>query len=158
MRMVDADQVHAAIARRLVGLQQVFGTQFIACRLRAFEGIVQRDRLADILSVAIDRAQHCAAALVRIRAARMGDHRLPRFSFDADHSSSQKCSERYFSALSQSTVTMMPVSPREAMPFATIVAACTLQPEEIPTSRPSSRASRRTIAYASSVSIHRFSS
>src|SRR5689334_11564506 len=124
--MIDADQVHAAFPSRLVRLQQILGPQFVTRSLRALESIFQRDGFAHVLCAIVDRAQHGAAALVRIRLARVGDHRLPRFAIDADHSSSQKCSERYFSALSQSTVTMMPASPRSTRPRATTVAACTL--------------------------------
>src|SRR5262250_454012 len=64
------------------------------------------------------------------------------------HHSSQNFSVRYFSAPSGQTVTMMPL----VRPFATCSTALTAAPDEIPAITPSSRASRRTIANASSLS------
>src|SRR5690349_11886295 len=134
MRVVDADEVHAPGTRRFVGGEQILGPQFVTRRLRPLECVLESDSFTNVLVLAVDGAQHGAAALVRIGLARMGQHGLPRVGIDADHSSSQKCSERYFSALSQRTVTMMPGSPREARSRATTVAAWTLQPDEMPTS------------------------
>jgi cysteine synthase B len=62
-----------------------------------------------------------------------------------------KLSFRYFSAPSGNTVTMMPRS----RPFATSSIAATAAPDEMPASRPSSRARRRTMRYARSVPIRR---
>src|ERR1700688_2451008 len=66
--------------------------------------------------------------------------------------SSQKPSERYLSAPSQRTVTMVPAAPRGTS-SATASAAATLAPAETPTRNPTSRARRHTIAYAASVAI-----
>src|SRR5260370_320551 len=57
----------------------------------------------------------------------------------------QEFSLRYFPALSHRMVPMVADSPRAAISRASRVAAYTLQPEEIPTSSPSSRARRRTM-------------
>src|ERR1019366_7940973 len=145
MRVIDPDEVHVPFPGGLVGGQQVRGPQFISGGLRALEGVFQRDGLADGFRVALSRAQHGAAALVRVTCTGMGHHGGPGFGFDADHSWSQKFSLRYFSALSHRMVTMVALSPRAAISRARRVAAYTLQPEEIPTSRPSSLARRRTM-------------
>src|ERR1035438_1083209 len=186
MRVIDADEVHVAFPCGPIGGQEVLGTEFVAGGLCALEGVFQRDGLAHGFCVAVCRAQHGAAALVGIAGTRVGHHGGPGFGFDADHSWSQNFSLRYFSALSQRMVTMVALSPRAASSRARSVAAYTLlsqrmvtmfapspraassrarsvaaytlQPDEIPTSRPSSLARRRTIRYASSVSIHRLPS
>src|SRR5450755_2719150 len=141
MRMVDTDQVHISFAGSLVGGQQVLRAQFVTCGLRSLEGILQRQGDTYLLPLTVGRAEHGAAALAGISLAGMRHHGRPGFGFDADHSSSQKCSLRYLSALSHNTVTIIAASPRSTAWRATTVAACTLQPEEMPTSRPSSRAS-----------------
>src|SRR5581483_2690952 len=146
MRVIDTDQIHFTLARGFVGRQQVFRSQFISSRLCAHEGVFQRHGDAHQFRAVIGGAEHGAAALVGVGFSRVGDHGRPGFRFDPNHYSSQKCSLKYFSALSHKTVTMMAVSPRSANSRANSVAACTLHPEEIPTSRPSSRARRRTMA------------
>src|SRR5258708_5748481 len=143
--MINADQVHLSFPGSLIGSQQVLGAEFITSRLRALESVLQHDRLADNLCFAVGGAKHGPAALVRIARTGMGHHDGPGFGFDADHSWSQKFSLRYFSALSHRMVTMVADSPRAAISRASRVAAYTLQPEDIPTSRPSSRARRRTM-------------
>src|SRR5271157_501291 len=145
VRMVDADQIHTALARRAVGGLEIRGPQLIALGLRAFKGVWQRHGCHYALRVALRRAQHRAYALVGVRLARVRHHGCPGFRLDADHYSSQKCSLRYFSALSHSTVTIMAGSPLPASSRPSSVEACTLQPEEMPTSSPSSRARRRTM-------------
>src|SRR5208283_1670668 len=97
------------------------------------KGVLQRHCRHYALRVAVEGAQHGADTLVRIRLARVRHHRCPGFGFNADHYSSQKCSLRYFSALSHSTVTIIAGSPRPANSRASSVEACTLQPEEMPT-------------------------
>src|SRR5258708_7657064 len=143
--MINADQVHLSLPGGLIGGQQILGAEFVARCLRAFEGVLQRDRFTHDFCFAVGSAKHGAAALVRIARTGMGHHHGPGFGFDADHSWSQKFSLRYFSALSHRMVTMVADSPRAAISRASRVAAYTLQPEEIPTSRPSSRARRRTM-------------
>src|ERR1017187_1220150 len=145
VRMVDADQIHVALAGRAVGGREIRGPQLVALGLRAFKCVLQRHGYRYTLRVAVDQAQHGADTLVGIRLARVRHHGCPGFGLDADHYSSQKCSLRYFSALSHSTVTIMAGSPRCARSRASSVEACTLQPEEMPTSSPSSRARRRTM-------------
>src|ERR1035438_8249701 len=145
VRVVDADQIHVALAGGAVGGQQIRGPQLIALGLRAFKGVLQRHGYHNALRAAVDGAQHCAHTLVGIRLARVRHYGCPGFGLDADHYSSQKCSLRYFSALSHSTVTIIAGSPRPARSRASSVEACTLQPEEMPTSSPSSRARRRTM-------------
>src|ERR1019366_7066056 len=145
MRVIDPDEVHVPFPGGLIGGQQVRGPKLIAGGLRAVEGVFQRDGLAHRLGVALGRAQHGAAALVRVTATGVGHHGGPGVGVDADHSWSQKFSLRYFSALSHRMVTMVAFSPRAAISRARRVAAYTLQPEEIPTSRPSSLARRRTM-------------
>src|SRR5580700_6322481 len=44
VRVVDADQRHSPLARRLIGRQKVFAAQLIVARLLAREGIVERRR------------------------------------------------------------------------------------------------------------------
>src|SRR5271169_4068734 len=66
MRMVDADQVHAALARLLLGGVQILRTQLVARVLRSVVGVLERDRFADQLAFVQVRADHGAAALVRI--------------------------------------------------------------------------------------------
>src|SRR6516165_4694733 len=132
MRVVDADQVHLAFAGGLVGGQKVFGAKLVACGLRAFEGVLQGDGVDHDFGFAVGGTQHGAAALIRIARLGVGHHGGPGRGLDTDHSSSQKCSLRYFSALSQSTVTMVAVSPSSAISRARSVAAWTLQPEEMP--------------------------
>jgi len=144
--MVDADQLHAPLARRPVGGQQVFGPQFIPLPLFARERVLQRQRLAHILCAIRGGPEHGATALVGIGAARVRQHDLPRFWRNPNHASSQKGSLRYLSALSHNTVTMVALWPRALTSRATISAAWTLQPDEMPTSKPSSRAKRRTMA------------
>src|SRR5450759_2625646 len=145
MRMINADEVQMKFPGGLIGSQQVRGAEFVAGGLRAFEGVLQRDGLAHRFCVALGRAEHGAAALVRVAGAGVGHHGVPGFGFDADHPWSQKFSLRYFSALSQRMVTIVARSPQAAISRASRVAAYTLQPEEIPTSRPSSFARRRTM-------------
>src|SRR5450759_3342786 len=145
MRVIDADEVHLTFPGGLIGGQEVRGAEFIAGGLRAFERVLDRDGLAHDFCVALGGAQHGAAALVGVTGTGVGHHGGPGFGFDADHSSSQKFSLRYFSALSHRMVTMVADSPRAAISRARTVAAYTLQPEEMPTSRPSSRARRRTM-------------
>src|SRR5262245_21584930 len=67
------------------------------------------------------------------------------------HQSFQNFSVRYFSAPSGQTVTMMPV----LRPLATCNTAETAAPDEIPAITPSSRARRRTMSNASSLSTRR---
>src|SRR5260370_36722737 len=141
--MINADQVHLSFPGGLIGSQQVLGAEFVASRLRAFEGILQSDRFTHDFCFAVGGAKHRAAALVRRARTGMSHHDGPGFGFDADHSWSQKFSLRYFSALSHRMVTMVADSPRAAMSRASRVAADTLQPDDVPTSRPSSRARRR---------------
>src|SRR6185437_349357 len=147
MRMVDPDQVHFAVARFAVGAQQIFGTQLIARGLRAGRRVFERDGVDDGLFVTIDRADHRAAAFVRISGLRVVHHFAPGLAFNRNHQSfsSQKCSLRYLSAPSQRMVTITPRLPASCSSFAIWSAACTLPPAEMPTSRPSSRAMRRTI-------------
>src|ERR1035441_6637919 len=145
MRVINTNEVHVPFPGGLIGGQQVRGAEFIAGGLRAFEGVFERDGLAHDLGVAVTGAEHGAAALVRVTGTGVGHHGGPGFRFDADHSWSQKFSLRYFSALSHRMVTMVALSPRAAISRARRVAAYTLQPEEIPTSRPSSLARRRTM-------------
>src|ERR1019366_1111516 len=145
MRVIDADEVHVAFPCGLIGGQQVLWTEFVAGGLRALESVFQRDGLAHGFCVAVCRPQHGAAALVGIAGTRVGHHGGPGFGFDANHSWSQNFSLRYFSALSQRMVTMVALSSRAAISRARRVAAYTLQPDEIPTSRPSSLARRRTM-------------
>src|ERR1017187_1151838 len=158
MRVINTDEVHMPFPGGHIGGQQIRGPEFVARGLRTLEGVFQRDGLAHRLGVALGRAQHGAAALDRVAGTGVRHHVGPGFGFDADHSWSQKFSLRYFSALSHRMVTMVALSPRAASSRARSVAAYTLQPDEIPTSRPSSLARRRTIRYASSVSIHRLPS
>src|ERR1017187_2664914 len=145
VRVVDADQIHVALAGPVVGGKQIRGPQLVALGLRAFKGVLQRHGYDNALRFAVDQAQHGADTFVRIRLARVRYHGRPGFGLDADHYLSQKCSLRYFSALSHSTVTIIAGSPRSANRRASRVEACTLQPEEMPTSSPSSRARRRTM-------------
>src|ERR1017187_9465 len=145
VRVIDADQIHVALAGRAVGGQKIRGLELVALVLRAFKGVSQGHGYCYALRVAVDQAQHGADTLVRIDLSRVRHHGCPRFGLDADHYSSQKCSLRYFSALSHSTVTIIAGSPRPARSRASSVEACTLQPEEMPTSSPSSRARRRTM-------------
>src|SRR5215469_6128056 len=144
--MVNPDQIQVSFACGLVRRQQILRPQFVTRGLRAGERVFERQSHPYLLVVTVDDADHRSAALVRICLAGVFHHHSPRFLFDPDHSSSQKCSLRYFSALSHNTVTIVAVSPRSATSRASLVAACTLQPEEMPTSSPSSRASRRTMA------------
>src|SRR5579884_2602644 len=147
MRMKNADQIHPLAARLAVGVEQVLRPQLISRRLRAFERVLQLHRCPDRLPVAVDVAQHGPAALVGESRLRMGHHHIPRVFLDLNHSpSSQNGSLRYLSALSQSTVTNTPCSPRSTNSHATVRAAVTFAPDEIPTRMPSSRAMRRTMA------------
>src|ERR1700728_1058027 len=150
--MIDTHQVHLAVAGFFIGSQQIRGTQLIVPFALAFGSVFEPQSDAHGLVHFLDRAQHSPTAFVRIRGQRMGYHFAPGVGLDADHSSSQKCSPRYFSALSQSTVTMMPVRPSACSPRAICKAATTLHPDEMPTSSPPSRAKRRTMRYDSSVS------
>src|SRR5262249_25349433 len=113
--------------------------------LRALKGVLELERMEHAFGIAIDHAQHGATAFIRIGSPRVRHHGAPRPVFDLDHSSSQKSSERYFSALSQRTVTIMPFSPRLTRSRATTAPASPVQPEEMPTRTPSSRARRRTM-------------
>src|SRR6202521_2134793 len=133
MRMVDADQVHISLAGGLVGGQQIFGAQFVTGGLRSLEGILQRQGDPHVFPLTVGGAEHGDAAFVGIGLAGMRHHGRPGFGFDANHSSSQKCSLRYLSALSHNTVTIMADSPRSTASRAIIVAACTLLPDEMPT-------------------------
>src|ERR1017187_6408060 len=145
VRVVDPDQIHVALARRAVGGCEIGGPQFVALGLRAFEGVLQRHGYHYALRVAVDQAQHRADTLVGIRLSCVRYDGCPGFGLDADHYSFQKGSLKYFSALSHSTVTIIADSPRPANSRASSVEACTLHPEEMPTSSPSSRARRRTM-------------
>src|SRR3569833_1976872 len=147
MRMVDPDQVHFAVTRFAVGAQQIFGTQLIARCLRAGRRVFKRDRVNDGLLIAVNRADHGAAALVWISRLRVVYHFAPGLAFNRNHQSfsSQKCSLRYLSAPSRSTVTITPRLPGSCNSLASCSAACTLPPAEMPTCLPSSRAMRRTI-------------
>src|ERR1039458_7492110 len=145
MRVIDADEVHMAFPCGLIGGQEVLGTEFVAGGLRALEGVFERDGLAHGFRAAVCRAQHGAATQIGRASCRERHHGGPGFGFDADHSWTQNFSLRYFSALSQRMVTMVALSPWAAISRARRVAAYTLQPDEIPTSRPSSLARRRTM-------------
>ena len=143
--MVDADQVHLAFAGGFVGGQQIFRAELVAGRLGSREGVLEGHDGAHGFLVAVGGAQHGSATFIGVGVAGVLHHGLPGFGVHLNHSSSQKCSLRYLSAPSQSTVTMVADSPRSAASRASRVAACTLAPEEMPTSRPSRRARRRTI-------------
>src|SRR5581483_7817261 len=114
MRMIDPHQVHIAAAGFAIRLQQIFRPQFIPRCLRTGKGILERQSYLHHFAVTVHAADHGAAALVGIRRAGVLHHLPPGFRFNADHSSSQKCSLKYFSALSQSTVTITPGLPSAA--------------------------------------------
>ena len=121
--MVDADQLHAPLARRPVGGQQIFRPQFIPLVLLARERVLQWQRFAHVLYAIRGGPEHGATAFVGIGAARVRHHDLPRFRRNPNHASSQKGSLRYLSALSHNTVTMVALSPRALTSLATISAA-----------------------------------
>src|SRR5260370_7666065 len=126
--MINADQVHLSLPGGLIGGQQILGAEFVARCLRAFEGVLQRDRFTHDFCFAVGSAKHGAAALVRIARTGMGHHHGPGFGFDADHSWSQKFSLSNFSALSHSMVTVVAASPRPATSHTTNATPTNLQP------------------------------
>src|SRR5262249_47947021 len=130
-----------------IGCEKILGAQLIAGALRAGRRVFQAHSCQHLLLIAVDIAEHRAAALVRIGGAGVLNHLLPRLARYLNHSysSSQKCSLRYFSAVSQRTVTITAFSPRETRSRPTRRAAVTLPPDETPTSKPSRRASWRTM-------------
>src|ERR1019366_7413297 len=159
VRMVDADQIQFALARFTVGAQQILGAQFVSRRLRSHRDIIQHQRVAHRLVFAVDRADHGATTFIGINSLRVIHHFAPGSPVNPDHySASQKCSLRYLSAPSHRIVTITPFLPCSYNSFAIPRAATTLPAPEIPTSRPFSRATRLTILWQSSVSIHIFRS
>src|ERR1017187_219287 len=60
VRVVDADQVHFALAGRAVGGREIRGPQLVALGLRAFKCVSQRHGCHYALGVAVDGAQHRA--------------------------------------------------------------------------------------------------
>src|SRR5947199_7541727 len=107
--------------------------------------VVHRQQALDGRGVPGGTADKEAAALLRKGRLAVAADRLQVAGFDHEPahqiSSSQKRSDRYLSALSHRTVTTVPAR----RPAATLRAAATLHPEEMPASRPVSRASRFTI-------------
>src|SRR4029078_5271624 len=118
-----------AFAGGLVGGQEILRAKLVAGALGAFIRVLEGHADRDHFSLSGGRAEHGAAAFVGVDLLRMRHHGAPGIGFDTDHSSSQKCSLRYFSAESQSTVTIVAVSPRATTSLASRVAAHTLQPE-----------------------------
>src|ERR1035441_8107510 len=74
VRVVDADQIHIALAGGAVGGKQIRGPQLVALGLRAFKGVLQRHGYHYALRVAVDQAQHGADTLVRICLLRVRYH------------------------------------------------------------------------------------
>src|SRR5436853_626797 len=105
--MVNTDDVHITVARLAVRLQQVIGTKLVTCALRTLGHIIQHHGQAHLLTIPVDLTHHGATALIRIRLLGVRHHFTPGLVIYFDHSS-QKCSLKYLSAPSQSTVTITP--------------------------------------------------
>src|SRR4051794_34998000 len=145
MRMVIAHHVGARGAGLLVGLQHRLRLDHVAVVPAVLPLVVHREKALDGRGVPGGAADQEAAALLREGRLAVAADRLQVAGFDDETahqiSSSQNRSDRYLSALSHRTVTTVPARSRAA----TLRAAATLHPEEMPASRPVSRASRFTI-------------
>src|ERR1017187_3067335 len=79
VRVVDADQIHFALAGGAVGGREIRGPQFVTRGLRAVKGGLRRHGYRYALRVAVDQAQHGADTLVGIHLARVRYHGCPGF-------------------------------------------------------------------------------
>src|SRR5260370_22972439 len=137
VRVIDAHQVHLAAACFAVSLEQIFGPQFVVRSLRTGRRVFERHGRHHAFLAVTDASQQGPAAFVGVSGAGMFHHLLPGLRFNLNHSSSQNCSLRYLSALSQKMVTITAVCTASYSSRPRRSAATTLAPDEIPTSSPS---------------------
>ena len=148
MGVVKARNSQTPGARLALDLDQFQRSDLVAVVRRVGAGVASADSRFNLPTVGRGLAQERASALMGVRLLAMGADLAEnrRGQSKNPHASSQNLSVRYFSALSGSTVTMTALRPAAASSRAMRTQTSTAAAAEMPTSRPSSRASRRAIS------------